>query len=185
MNEIEDTFNNQKRNPFEETDQAVENLANYELLSNISQKEILNTQTDAEAGQTSDGFKINLEMRITVLAIEKNQLFNLTLNQLEKQIDANQHQLYLQRDSFNYELESCNFETKTAKIKTQLQAGITLKPDSLILDKDKLIGLSKKGVLKYFESYDQIDKVEIKFKPFWVFQVPRLKNHIQINIQQP
>ena len=59
-----------------------------------------------------------------------------------------------------------------------------LKTTSEILDKANLVGLTAPEAEEFLEANDTIKNVDIWLKPFWVKRVPKLLDHITINILQ-
>ena len=76
-----------------------------------------------------------------------------------------------------------NHEKQKKLTSIYLEGGIALRGDSLVLDKDKIAGMTEKEAKEYFAGFPSIKEAEIKFSPFWVKKIPTLQDHIKINIE--
>ena len=90
----------------------------------------------------------------------------------------------LELENLSYVTQNYDPETKTANIKIHVEGSSILRDDSPILDKNKLIGLSARGVQLYLESFDEIESVKVELSPFWVKKVPSLTDHITIELKK-
>jgi hypothetical protein len=88
----------------------------------------------------------------------------------------------LKSENLSYVVQNYNEEKKTANIKIHAEGETLLKEDAEILNKENLSGLSARGVELYLKSNDAIEDVQITLSPFWVKSVPKMIDHITIEI---
>jgi len=60
-----------------------------------------------------------------------------------------------------------------------------VKAENPIFDKEKISGLSPKGVELYLANFKEVEAVSVELSPFWVKKVPKLKDHINIVVINP
>ncbi len=160
---------------------ALENEKNH-LIPCLFVSEIIETKKDVEIGEQKDEFNLGIKLKITAIIFDKEKLLAKAKTKLLEKIYTYQ-KLVNPLQNFTYSVEQYNSKTKEALIKVHLEGISTLNSESEILNKNKLIGLKKIEIEEYFSQFQGIKKTEIKFSPFWVKRIPKIKNHIEIIIQ--
>ena len=156
----------------------------YEVLSAVTYKEVLESNTDAKVGDEVDEFDFNVKAKITIIAFDKNDLLALAEAELIDMLPDDKILFRINKESLTYSLESYDVDNKTASAKVHLEGTMVLNSSSPILDKEKLKGLDEQEVKLYLNSFQAIKDVEVKFSPFWVSSVPKLKDHIEIEVKK-
>ncbi len=90
----------------------------------------------------------------------------------------------IDQNSFKYSIQSYDQTNNQAELSVHLAGTMILSPRDTILDKNKLIGLTQRQVEAYLKNFDTIESFQVNFTPFWVYQVPSLKDHIIIKIEK-
>jgi len=132
-----------------------------------------------------DKFTVNAKLKLILLALDQQKIVELAGERLRSIVPDGQQLLSLNLENFSYKVQNYNPDNKTANLKIHVAGDVVIKADNPILDKDKLAGLSEKGVKLYLSNYKEIQDVAVELSPFWVKSVPSLKDHIIITIQNP
>ncbi len=145
-------------------------------------KEIFDQKFSAKAGEEVNEFTIEMSLKIIAVTVDQEAMISLAEKKLKDSMSADKDLGGIDPRSLHYSVERYDLKNQAAEIKVYLEGGAALREDSLILNKDKIVGLSKKEAEDYFKSFSVIESVEIKFSPFWVQKIPKLRDHIKINI---
>jgi hypothetical protein len=154
-----------------------------EIFGKVVIKEISEKRSDLKAGATGDKFIINLKMEVVGVAFYRRDLEGLAKKELTAKVPDNKNLASVNYNEMTFLVEKYNVSTGEANIMVHLTGEMALKPDSLIFDKDKFIGLSKEKIIQYLSIYSEIERITIKFSPFWVKEVPQIKNNINIIVK--
>mgnify|MGYP001596015954 FL=1 len=144
--------------------------------------EIVEIIKDAKIGEQKDIINLKIKCKITAINFDKEKLFQIAKNKLSLKISSSQ-KLINPLQNFIYSIEQYNSKIKEATIKIHIEGMSVLDSEAEILNKNKLIDLTKKELEEYLSQFNEIQKTEIKFSPFWTIKTPKIKNHIEIIIQ--
>jgi hypothetical protein len=145
-------------------------------------KKLLEENVGAEVDEVADKFEIAQKMKITIMGISQKDILALAVERLNQLVSKDLELTSIKSENLSYVVQNYNEENKTANIKIHAEGETILKENSEILDKDKLAGLSARGVELYLGSYDEIESVKVMLSPFWVKSVPKMTDHITIEI---
>lgn len=146
-------------------------------------KEIVTPNFSAKVGNQVDEFTAEMGLKVTAIVADQDALLAIAEEKLKANVSADRKLVGSDPRSFSYKAEKYDLKTKSAEVKVYLDGGLSLKEDSLVLDKDKIAGLSKKEAEQYFFGIPSIKEVKIEFSPFWVTRIPKLRDHIKIVIE--
>ncbi len=80
-------------------------------------------------------------------------------------------------------IEKYDLTDGSANLKVGLEGKTIISADSPVFDREKMAGFSGDEVKSYLEKYAGIKNVEVKFFPFWLDRVPKLRDHIKVIVQ--
>ena len=84
-----------------------------------------------------------------------------------------------------YVLESYDPITKLATVKAEGRGLMSLKKDSEVIDRTKLINLNKEQIKDYLNNFPEISSYELKFSPSFINKAPCLVDQIKIKVTAP
>lgn len=183
---IENATNKLKEKILEKYQKEINNLSINEknsLIPSLLISEIIEIKKDAEIGEQKDEFNLGIKCKIISINFDEEKLLKIAKAKLLEKISSSQELINPLRN-FIFSVEQYDSKTKSVAIKVHLEGTSTLNPKSEILNKNKLIGLKKKELKEYLSQFNEIQKVEIKFSPFWTKRIPKIKDHIGIIVQQ-
>ncbi|MBI4653268.1 hypothetical protein HY750_03385 [Candidatus Kuenenbacteria bacterium] len=181
---IESATNKLKEKVLEKIQKGIDESSEYEKNNSIPSlfvSEIVEIIKDTEIKEQKDEFNLGIKLKITGINFDKEKLLAIAKSKLLEKISSNQ-ELISPLQNFTYSIEKYNSQTKEAIIKVHLEGMATLNSKTEILNKNKLVGLKKKELEEYFSQFNEIQKAEIKFSPFWTTRTPKIKDHVEIII---
>lgn len=154
-----------------------------EIFGKVVIKEISEKRSSLKADAVGDEFTINLKMKVIGIAFYKRDLESLAWQELSAKIPADKELKSVDYEGMTFLVEKYDVLSGEANILVHLTGEMALKVDSSIFNKDKFIGLSKEKIIQYLSIYPEIERITIKFSPFWVKKVPQIKNNISIIVK--
>ena len=85
--------------------------------------------------------------------------------------------------SLIYNLEKVDVIEKIANLKVQAAGLAAIAEKSEIFDKFDLLGLTENEVKEYFEKYNEIETVQVKYTPSWLRKMPNSANRIEVMVK--
>lgn len=158
---------------------------NSDYVAVIVARKILEEKVSGEVDQIADNFKISQKVKVTIIGIKKQAIVDLAVERLTQLVSKNMELSNIKAENLTYIVQNYNEEKRTANIKIHAEGDTLLKENSDILNKENLSGLSPKGVELYLKSFDEIQDVKVTLSPFWVKTVPKMVDHITIEIIKP
>ncbi|EKD49430.1 MAG: hypothetical protein ACD_63C00147G0001 [uncultured bacterium] len=143
----------------------------------------ISVSTKAAPDSLGSEFVVNVEIRLTAVVFDEENLRKLAEERLLNQIPENKEFLEFDKDSFKCSLETYDLEKKEATFATHLEAKTISKLDEKLFDTEKLIGRTKAEVVEYLKEQKDVGEVQVEFKPFWVKTVPSQKDKVKLDIK--
>lgn len=154
------------------------------ILSKAISKETLNFEMDKKEGDKSASFNVKMNVKFTAVIFNEDELFELAKNKLA-QISGKGYQLSgLSRDKLMYSVEKYDLAGGTANIRTMLAGKAVINGENEILDKENMVNLAKNDVIARLKLFKEVKDVEIKVSPSWCERLPRMKNSIEIIVEE-
>jgi hypothetical protein len=166
-------------------DEFKANLPTENYLSLVVSKQVIEEASEAEIGSKQDEFTVSMKIKAVLIALEQNSIVEVAGDRLQEVVPSGQDLLNLSVDKLSYTVQDFDNDNKTAKVKVHVEGESVIKSSNEIFDKEKMVGLSPKGVELYLANFSEIEEVEVILSPFWVKSVPKLQDHISIVIDNP
>jgi len=164
-----------------EFDKQLTNNNDYVVV--VATNKVVSQELDSKVGEQKDSFNLKMKLSVTLIGLKKQDVTNLAGERLKTNVSVGQELLNVNVDKFTYAIQNFDEKNMTANIKVHVEGSTGINADSEIFDKEKLSGLSPKGVQLYLANFDGIDSVKVELSPFWVKDVPNMKDHIYIQIE--
>ena len=162
-----------------------EQLPNGNYVSQVVSKKIIEESVDVSAGDKKDKFTSRMKLSATLIGVSQDKIIELAGERLKAAVSGGQDLANLDPNTLSYKVQSFDEQKMTANIKIHAAGSAVVKENNEIFQKDKLIGLSPKGVELYLANFDEVESVTVELSPFWVKNIPKLKDHINIVIVSP
>lgn len=158
---------------------------NKEFTKIVVSRKVLDEKISDAVDAVKDNFTVTEKLKLVLIALDQQSIIALAGEKLQSIVPAGQQLLNLNLANFSYKVQNYDADKKMATIKVHVAGDAVIKADNTILDKEKLSGLSAKGVKLYLANFKEIEDVGVELSPFWVKSVPGLKDHIIITIVNP
>ncbi|TAL19884.1 hypothetical protein EPN90_02165 [Patescibacteria group bacterium] len=145
--------------------------------SNVVKKE-----TDAKVGSELSSFKISLSLHVVGVFYDPMALGQAAGAALRSSLGSGKELTSVDTASLEAKLVSADPAAKQAKVEVKLSGSAELVGGDL-LDKGKIAGLSAADANKYLRSQNWVESAEIKLSPFWTRKVPKILDHIDVEIK--
>lgn len=143
---------------------------------------LIDEKVSAGVDDAVDSFEVEQTTEVTIMGIKQADIVALSMDRLKKLVSSERELSKMKVENLTYVVQNYNAEDKTANVKIHAEGDTVLREDSEILNKEKIAGLSMRGVELYLSSFDEIESVSISLTPFWVKRVPSLIDHITIRV---
>jgi hypothetical protein len=160
-------------------------LPNSNYVTLVVSKQVIEEAVDVEEGAKQDEFEVSLKITAILIGLDQNKIIEVAGDRLQQAVPDGQDLLSLSVEKLSYKVQDFNDQNKTAKIRVHVEGDSVIKANNEIFAKDKMVGLSPKGVELYLASFDEVESVIVELSPFWVKKVPKLKDHVNIVIVNP
>lgn len=148
-------------------------------------KKVIDEKVSVETETAVDKFIVNLKLNVILVALNQDEIIKMAGERLRSVVPQNQELLNLNVNNFSYKVQSFDEAKKTVNVKVHVEGDSVIASNHEIFNKEKLSGLSPKGLELYLSNFDEIEKVEVELSPFWVKNIPKLQDHIIITIINP
>jgi hypothetical protein len=145
-------------------------------------KEIVEKKSSLAVGATGDKFTVNLKLDVVGVAFYERDIEKLAGDQLAAKVPSDKELKSVDYSDLTFVVDKYDVKNGEATLMVHFSGEMALKSDSHIFDKDKFIGFSKDKIIEYLSIYPEVERITIKFFPFWVNKVPQIKNNIKIII---
>ncbi len=156
----------------------LKNNSGFEIIGVVILEEVQLTE-DKPVGSRAENFSIRGEAIAKVLIFKRKDLEELAASYLAEEVAKNQ--IFLG----NCETEIVEFkigeEGKSANLNVRAEGYKSEKIEGGEI-KDKILGLSEEEAFERLELLDKIETFEINCWPFWVRNIPKKREKVQINI---
>lgn len=155
-----------------------------EILGKVVIKEISEKRSSLKAGESGDKFTVTLKLKIVGVAFYRMDLESLAFSQLQAKVPAEKELINVDYDGLTFLVEKYDLKSREANIMVHLDGEMALRANLPMFNADKFIGLPREKIIQYLSVYPEIERITIKFSPFWVNKVPQLKNNVKIIIKR-
>lgn len=171
-------------------DKATEELSREIALENPTEKilpqavvyQIMEEEADIEPDAEVSSYKVTSRLNVIAAVFDESELFRHAKQQLEEKVQANKELAGTEISLLEYRIKSFDLENQTAVLSVTLNGTTYVKLTSPIFERENLLNRDKQEIKAYFLDFPEIQNVDVKFSPFWVFRSPSLKDHIEIVI---
>jgi len=166
-------------------EQFNQQLPNQNYVSLVVSKKVIEEKITGNVDEVKDKLMAEMKLGVVIIGLEQSKIIDLAGERLRSVVEDGQALAGLNAGNFAYKVESFDSEKKTAKVKIHVEGEAVVKAENPIFDKEKISGLSPKGVELYLANFKEVEAVSVELSPFWVKKVPKLKDHINIVVINP
>ncbi|MFH0874045.1 MAG: hypothetical protein V1846_04395 [Candidatus Komeilibacteria bacterium] len=146
---------------------------------------VINEKIDPGLGTKTQQFSYQVEATFTTMIFEPDRLLLLATDKLQEKLPSSASLLQIKNDSFTYSLTDFNTTTASATAKIHLEASIASNNTiNDFIDPSVLVGKTAQEAQKYLNDQG-VKNAQVVLFPFWVRHIPRLVDHIKIEMINP
>ncbi|MFW5888307.1 MAG: hypothetical protein ACOCVY_01175 [Patescibacteria group bacterium] len=144
----------------------------------------VDADTDKEAGDEAEEFKVTAEGTINVVAFNNEKLKKIAESKLYSSLPEDRELVEFNEEDVDYSLDDYNFSDKTATLEVSFSGKTVFNGDEPIIDKKSITGLNKQQLKDYLEGLDKVSDYKVDFSPAFINKVPSLVDRIEVNIEE-
>lgn len=137
------------------------------------------TTTSSAVDERSDTTSITQKITAHGLVFTEEDILTVAKEKFAKELDSNQSLVEFLADSFSYKIIEINLENNKAVIEANITARVSSNKHLWEIEKEDLFGLTEDQIREKLQKVN-VEDAEIKFFPFWLKNVPTMKDHIII-----
>jgi len=141
-------------------------------------------QVGGKVGEEKEEFSLTMKTKVTVVAFKDDKVLELARAKLASTLPDDKELIEFTKDNISYSVNKHNLEQNKASVKTSFAGKMIIKEDASIIEKDKLLGLTKEQLADYLSSFSEIAGFDIKFSPAFIKKVPNLEKRIRIEVEK-
>ena len=143
----------------------------------------VSTDFNSKLGDEKAEFIVKAKKQVAVVTFSKDMAAALAGARLALLVSDDKQLFNFDKNKITYSLESFDQNTKVAVIKAYFNASMSLRSDSSLIDRKKLVGLNRSQISEYLNGFPEIKSYELNFSPSFISTAPVLPDKISIKIK--
>lgn len=143
----------------------------------------IKSETKATVNDEVDNFEMAMQADVVVVAFDSEKASKLAEQKFISSLDDNKVMLSFDSKNIIYSLNNFSLSDKTATINATFEGRVSLKDDSGIVDKEKIVGLNRNQLDAYLKELPDIAGYEVKFYPPFINKIPKLIELSKIKVE--
>lgn len=143
----------------------------------------ISREVDGKVGEEKDEFSITMKTKVIVVAFNEDDIFKLAEQKLNSILSDDKKLIEFKKDNISYGLNNYNTDQGSAALNVSFSGKITALDGANIVERDKILGLSRQQLDAYLKNIPEIANYEIKFYPSFINKVPNLADRIEIEMK--
>lgn len=159
-----------------------------ETVSNLYSGEAFGTEVvevtpSVEPGVEADEFSVEMSVKVTGVFFDRKTVEDLAVARLYQSLGAGRRFAGINTQSLQASIDKADLEGEQASINVYLDGRAVPSAASAALDPGRFVGKSPAEVKSMLVLEGVALDVQVDLSPFWVRKVPRLKDHIYVEIE--
>lgn len=153
------------------------------VIYNIDENTI-SIDVEGKVGEEKDKFDISIKAKVMVIAFSGDQIGKMAQEKLSEIVPDNKKLIGFNAEEIVYNLNNYNINQGLATVNVSFEGKMILKEDADIIDRHKIVNLTREQLEDYLSSFKEIAGYEINFRPSFINKVPNLVDRIKIEIKK-
>lgn len=146
------------------------------------EKSVLSRFVNVRPGEETDRIVIRLSLRVRSVSFDRAAALDAVVEDLKRSLTSDRELVAVDGDAAKVEIERVDAASGKAAIRVTLSGETSVTLSSPLFDAAKLKGLDLDAVQSYFEGIEGIERIDVRFRPFWIKRMPDLPDHIELKI---
>lgn len=138
-------------------------------------------ETDGKAGEEKEKINVTVKGIVSIVAFSDDKIKQLAKDKLGAYLGDNKTLVNFNENKLTYGLSSVDVKQNIASINVAFEGDVITKNEAVI-DKSKLVGLSKAQLESYLGSLPEVEKYEIRFSPSFISKAPITDKRIKVEV---
>ncbi len=138
-------------------------------------------ESDGKAGEEKERINVTVKGIVSIVAFSDDKIKQLAKDKLGAYLGDNKTLVNFDENKLTYGLSSVDVKQNIASINVAFEGDVITKNDAVI-DKTKLVGLTKAQLESYLGSLPEVEKYEIKFSPSFINKAPITDKRITVEV---
>jgi hypothetical protein len=160
-----------------------ENYKDYSRVIYDIDNNSISQEVGGKVGEEKDEFPVTMKTNVIAVAFNEDDIFKLAEQKLNSILSDDKKLLQFGKDNISYGLNGYNINQGSASLNASFSGKITAREGADIVERDKILGLSREQLDAYLKNMPEIADYEIKFYPSFINKVPNLADRIEIEIR--
>jgi hypothetical protein len=131
----------------------------------------------------ADGLTVRLTLRIRAVHFDRVKALAVVVEDLKRGLTSDRELVGVDGDAAEVAVDRADPKAGTASIRLSVVGRSSVSLGSPLFEADKLKGLDLDAVKVYFDGIEGVERIDVKFRPFWIKRMPDLKDHIRFEIE--
>jgi hypothetical protein len=145
--------------------------------------ERLQSEASIEAGTQAAQYDITLSIEVAAVFYDKDALEKVAVRKLYEKLGQGQVMAGVKSDELSVGVEAYDEALQKARVRIVLSGIVVNAQTNEALNVGRFVGMSEDAVRSLLINEGLAKNVDVEFFPFWVNKVPRLKDHIYVDIR--
>jgi len=145
--------------------------------------EILEQSSDIPSGTEASSFVLTMSVRSSGVFYDRSALQSIAVRKLYEQLDAGIDFASLDGSATQVTVDKADASLGTANLRVYLDGLAVPSVTSEYFDSGRFVGMNAFEIRKLLVGEGVATDVSVEFTPFWMDRVPRLKDHIDVEIE--
>lgn len=154
-----------------------------EVIYNIDENAI-STEIGGKVGEEKDKFDVSMKTMVTIVAFSGEEVARMAREKLEEAIPDIEELIEFKPEEIGYSLNNFDAAQSRATINVTFEGKMTLKSEAQIIDRQKIVNLTREQLEDYLSGFKEIAGYEINFFPSFIDKAPNLVDRIKIEIKK-
>jgi len=142
----------------------------------------LHREFSVDVGDQADSYELTMEVEVTGLFYDNEALASLAVRKLYEGLGQGMEFVSVSGDELVLDVQAYDAELKEANVHVTIEGKAITSQTSQALNVGRFVGMKEDAVKAMLLDEGVAQEVSVEFFPFWVKRVPRLKDHIFIEI---
>ncbi len=138
----------------------------------------------AGPGETANGVTVRLTLRVRSVDFDRAKAVTAAAEDLKRSLTSDRELVGVIVDDSSFTIDKADAKAGTASLRVALAGQSRVSLGSPLFDAGKLRGLGLDDVRTYFEGIEGVERVDVKFRPFWLKRMPLLPDRIEFQVEK-
>jgi hypothetical protein len=146
--------------------------------------ETMTRAVSAGPGETANGVTVRLTLRVRSVDFDRVKAVGAAAEDLKRSLTSDRELIGVKVEDSSFTIDRADVKGGTASLRVALTGQSRVSLSSPLFDASKLRGLGIEDVRKYFEGIEGVERVDVKFRPFWLKRMPLLPDRIEFQVEK-